>query len=266
MTPFLTFLCIALAALITSFISGILGMAGGMILMGVLLALLPVPAAMMLHGITQMASNGWRAWLWRLHVNWRVFRGYMWGTFIALAMFLTVQWVVSKPVAYIILGLTAFISYVVPKRLTLNVDNKGHPLLCGGVCTALQLVAGVSGPLLDVFFVRSLMDRRGVVATKAMSQTLGHLIKIVYFGSVAIVIGGEAKSSIAETISIPLAAVCIALAFTGTTLSRRVLEGMTDANFRKWTQWTVLVTGSIYLVSGIVALARPALTVLRPLS
>ncbi len=251
MSSTLIFICIAFAALVTSFISGILGMAGGMILMGVLLALLPLPAAMMLHGITQMASNGWRAWLWRLNVDWRVFRGYLWGAMIALALFTAVQLVVIKPVAYIILGMTAFVSYLLPQRLTLNVDRRGQPLLCGVLCTALQLVAGVSGPLLDVFFVRSAMDRRGVVATKAMSQTLGHLIKIVYFGSIALLANAEAKSSIIGAISIPLAVTCVALAFTGTTLSKRVLEGMTDANFRLWTQWTVLTMGVIYLITGV---------------
>src|SRR5260221_8490052 len=64
---------LAVAALVTSFISGILGMAGGMILMGILLAVLPLPAAMMLHGITQLASNAWRAFLWRTQVDWRGF-------------------------------------------------------------------------------------------------------------------------------------------------------------------------------------------------
>ena len=56
---------LAVSALVTSFISGILGMAGGMILMGILLAMMPLPQAMMLHGITQLSANGWRAWLWR---------------------------------------------------------------------------------------------------------------------------------------------------------------------------------------------------------
>ena len=51
----------AAAVLFTSFLSGIFGMAGGMILMGLLLAMLPVATAMLLHGITQLASNGWRA-------------------------------------------------------------------------------------------------------------------------------------------------------------------------------------------------------------
>ena len=90
---------IAFSTLVTSFISGILGMAGGMILMGVLIALLPLPAAMMLHGITQLASNGWRAAMLRQAIDWRVFRGYAIGVVIALAVFALIQIVASKPTA-----------------------------------------------------------------------------------------------------------------------------------------------------------------------
>ena len=249
MSPTITFICIAVAALITSFISGILGMAGGMILMGVLLALLSLPAAMMLHGITQFASNGWRAWLWRRQVNWRIFRGYAAGALLALLVFIVVQLVVSKPVAYILLGLTPFASVVLPKRLALNVDHRGHPTLCGAVCMAMQLLAGVSGPLLDVFFVRSKMDRRGVIATKAMSQTLGHLIKIFYFGGISVL--GSISSGAGIGLSLPLIVACVVLAFTGTTLSRFVIDKMSDANFRLWTQWTVMTMGVIYLGTGL---------------
>ena len=39
----------------TSFLSGVFGMAGGMILVGILLVMIPVPEAMMLHGVTQGA-------------------------------------------------------------------------------------------------------------------------------------------------------------------------------------------------------------------
>ena len=112
---------LAVSALATSFISGILGMAGGMILMGILLALLPLPAAMMLHGITQIASNGWRALLWRNAVDWRVFRGYALGALLALLLFTVVQVVVSKPVALIVLGLTPFAALALPEQLHLNV-------------------------------------------------------------------------------------------------------------------------------------------------
>src|SRR5436190_6628008 len=90
-SPILFYSILAVSAVVTSFVSGILGMAGGMILMGILLALLPLPAAMMLHGITQLASNAWRALLWRTEVDWRVFRGYAYGALLALAFFAAVR-------------------------------------------------------------------------------------------------------------------------------------------------------------------------------
>src|SRR5690606_21587207 len=116
---------------------GVLGMAGGMVLMGVLLALMPVPAAMMLHGITQLAANGWRAFLWRRHVDWRIFRGYAYGAIAMLALFSAVQIVVSKPIALIVMGLTPFVTLLLPERLVLNVERRGQPTLCGLVCTVL---------------------------------------------------------------------------------------------------------------------------------
>ena len=239
---------LALSALVTSFISGILGMAGGMILMGILLAVLPLPAAMMLHGITQLASNAWRAFLWRTEVDWRVFRGYAYGAVAALAVFAAVQLVVSKPIALVVMGLTPFITLALPEKLHLNVERRGHPLSCGFICSALNLSAGVSGPILDIFFVRSKMGRHQVVATKAMTQSFSHILKIFYFGAVTAIEGGNVEPW--------LAAMMVILAFTGTSLSRRVLERMNDASFRWWTRWTVMSLGVFYLGSGILLLVR----------
>ena len=64
------------AVVATSFISGILSMAGGMILMGILLATMSVGSAMIVHGVTQLASNGWRAILWRQFIDRRIVVGY----------------------------------------------------------------------------------------------------------------------------------------------------------------------------------------------
>ena len=239
---------LALSALVTSFISGILGMAGGMILMGILLAVLPLPAAMMLHGITQLASNAWRAFLWRSEVDWRVFRGYAYGALAALAIFAAVKLVVSKPIALVVMGLTPFLTLALPEKLHLNVERRGHPVSCGLICSALSLSAGVSGPILDIFFVRSRMGRHQVVATKAMTQSLSHVLKIFYFGAVTAVEGGDVEPW--------LAAMMVALAFTGTSLSRRVLERMNDASFRWWTRWTVMSLGVFYLASGVLLLVR----------
>src|SRR3982074_3859276 len=70
MTP-LMMAALGLLMVATAFLSGLFGMAGGLILIGVLLTLMPLPSAMVLHAITQMASNGWGAFLWRSHIRWR---------------------------------------------------------------------------------------------------------------------------------------------------------------------------------------------------
>jgi uncharacterized membrane protein YfcA len=237
---------LGVSALVTSFISGILGMAGGLILMGILLALMSVPASMMLHGITQLASNGWRAFLWRSHVDWGVFRGYLYGSIVVTALFAAFQFVVSKPMALIVMGLTPFAALALPEKLHLNVERRGHAPACGAICSVLNLTAGVSGPILDVFFVRSKMTRHAVVATKATTQSLSHLLKIAYFGGILTIGRGQVEPW--------LGAMMVALAFVGTTLSTRVLEKMNDASFRLWTRRVVMTIGVFYLASGILLL------------
>ena len=51
-----------------------------------------------------------------------------------------------------------------------------------GLVSNFALIAGVAGPLLDVFFVRSTIDRRAVVATKAATQAISHTLKVGYYG------------------------------------------------------------------------------------
>jgi hypothetical protein len=55
-------------------------------------------------------------------------------------------------------------------------------------------------------------------------------------------------------VSVPMAVMMVALAFVGTTFSRFVLEKMDDASFRKWTRWTVMAIGVVYLFSGTLML------------
>lgn len=233
---------LAVATVVTSFISGILGMAGGMILMGVLLALLPLPAAMLLHGVVQLAANGWRALMLRTEIDWRVFAGYAAGAGVAAGVFAVAAFVVAKPAALVAMGLTPFVALALPDKLHLNVERRWHPLACGIVCVTLSLTAGIAGPILDVFFVRSRMTRHAVVATKAATQSLSHLLKIVYFGALTVT---------GATVPPWLAALMILLAIAGTALSRKVLERISDAAFRLWTRWTVTALGAVYLTSGV---------------
>jgi uncharacterized membrane protein YfcA len=234
---------LAAAVLSTSFISGIFGMAGGMILMGILLVIMPVSAAMVLHGLTQMASNGWRAWLWREHIEWRIASWYAGGSVAAALAFTAIQLVPSKPVALIILGLTPSVGLLLPARLALDVTRPVHGFASGAICTVLQMIAGVSGPILDVFFVRSArLDRRQMVATKAAVQVLGHFLKVAYFGQL-LGLGADTIAPVAVMLA-------IALALIGTQLSRRVLDAISDAQFRSWSRRIIAAVAGVYLVQG----------------
>jgi hypothetical protein len=60
-------------------------MAGGMILVGVLLAYFDVATGMVIFSIIQFAANGWRAMLWWRFVLWRIFFVYVSGAVLSFA-------------------------------------------------------------------------------------------------------------------------------------------------------------------------------------
>jgi len=228
---------------VTSFLSGIFGMAGGLLLMGGLLMMVSVPNAMVLHGITQMTSNGWRAVLWRKRIDWKIFFRYFLGLAVSAAMFSGFRFVVDRNIATLLLGLMPFVSSLVPPSLVPQAGRRGGAEVCGFVSTTVQFLAGVSGPTLDVFFVKAEMDRRVVVATKAACQVITHLTKLVYFG---FIVGGSSS----EIFRIEVLALAAITAILGTSASRYILEALTDQNFRRYTQWILWVTGAVYLVQG----------------
>lgn len=237
---------IALSVLGTSFLSGVFGMAGGMVLMGILIAYLPVSAAMVLHGTAQMTSNGWRSLLWRRHIHLKVTARYMVGLVLASVLFMFVGFIPDKALVLISLGIIPFLAVLIPARFVPQANSRFGAEVCGFLNTALQFIAGVSGPLLDVFFIRSQMDRRSVVATKAACQTVSHLAKLVYFSSAL-----EGEGGIEPW----LLGVAVVMAIVGTSLSKFVLEKISDHQFQRWTKWLIMLIGIAYLAQGAYVLA-----------
>jgi uncharacterized protein len=232
----------ALGALMvaTAFLSGLFGMAGGMILIGVLLMLMPLPTAMVLHAITQMASNGWRAFLWRAHISWRPVFVYLIGCAIALAVWSLVRYVPDKPVALLLLGVTPFLARLMPSSLKPDPESVWQGALYGSICMGLMLMTGVIGPLLDTYFLGGdKMDRRGIVATKATCQVASHFTKLIYFGGIV---------SSAVGLDWRVVLIAIAASMLGTTLSRRVLEAMSDQQFRRWANHLITTVASYYVL------------------
>jgi uncharacterized membrane protein YfcA len=232
----------------TAFLSGLFGMAGGMILIGVLLTFLPLPSAMVLHAITQMASNGWRAFLWRAHIRWRPVAVYLIGCALALGAWSIARYVPDKPIALLLLGITPFMARMTPKSIQPNPDNVWQGSFYGFICMGLMLMTGVSGPLMDTFFLGGKFGRKEVVATKATCQVASHCVKLVYFGGII---------DQAATLDPLLAAVAIAASMLGTTLARRILEAMSDHQFRTWANRLITAIACYYIGYGSWLLLSP---------
>lgn len=236
-------LIVAPSVLVTATISGVFGMAGGMILMGVYALALPVAAAMVLHGVTQLASNGSRAVLFRSHIYWPAVRFYLAGAAIAVASFALLAIEVDRRTLLIVLGGTPLVVAALPRRLGLSIQSRPAAVACGAVVTVAQLIAGVSGPLLDLFFVRGSLDRYQVIGTKAITQCIGHSLKLAYYG--ALLSAGEG--------AVPawLYPIAIALAFAGTRIGKAILAHVSDTRFRQYSTAIVLAMGCVYVARGL---------------
>ena len=225
----------------TSFLSGLFGMAGGLILIGALLALLPVATAMVLHAVTQIASNAWRGLLWREHIRWRAVAAYVLGCSLALLAWSLIQYVPSRPMALILLGVTPFLTHLAPASLKPNPESFLQGTVYGSSCMSLMVLTGVAGPLLDAYFLGGRLDRREIVATKAMCQIIGHAMKLTYFGVLI---------EQAGTLDPLVAIIAVGASLVGTVLARPLLLAMSDAQYRSWAGRIIMAIAVYYVLHG----------------
>ena len=128
---------ISAIGLFSSFVSGIFGMAGGQILLASLLLFMPVASSLVVFAAVQVVSGGWRGWLWRKHVDWTLTWKYIAGSLAAYACMRFVNFVPSKPMVYLGIGLMPFAAFALPKSLAPDVTRPGAAYLCGAFVMAL---------------------------------------------------------------------------------------------------------------------------------
>jgi uncharacterized membrane protein YfcA len=237
---------IGFTIVLTSFISGVFGMAGGMVLLGVLLVYFDVATAMVLFSIIQIAANGWRALHWRSFVRWPIFWWYAAGSVLAFAVMRAIAYVPDKAVVYLLLGAMPFAVEGLPQSMRPSIEWRTVPFITGILTTIVQFMAGVGGLFLDIFFNKSGLDRKTTIATKAITQTLSHVARGVYFGSLA----GIGDLRVIEW------GPGVLLAIAGAVAAPYVLERMTDHGFRRWGRAIIFSIAAVYLVRGGLLLWR----------
>jgi uncharacterized membrane protein YfcA len=244
-------LLITVLAFVTATLSGVFGMAGGLILMGGLALVLPVGAAFVTHGLLQLVANGWRAVLHRKHVAWRIVGVYAVGSLVAGITISLIALTPSKPALFLFMGLLPGLLWLPQGWIKLDAARPGQALLSGLLVTGVNLTAGVAGPLLDIFFVRTELTRHVIVATKAATQVFAHLAKIIVYGAPLIAAQGK---------GLPpwwVFALAVPLSMAGTAVGGVILDRLTDVNFKRWTRLIVTGVGITYLVQAAQLFLHP---------
>ncbi|MDP6374266.1 MAG: hypothetical protein QF921_03630 [Pseudomonadales bacterium] len=97
---------------------------------------------------------------------------------------------------------------------------------------------------LDVFYLNTPLNRYQVIASKAITQTLGHVLKRIYY---ALIVGST------DTLTWRFYPVAMFTAIAGT----RLLECLDDARFRKVSGWVILTIAAACLYKGFGDLLAP---------
>ena len=178
---------LVIIAFLTSFISGVIGMGGGTILLAaMILSGLVVEHIVPLHGVVQLCSNGSRiAFLFR-QINIKITVYFLCGIPLGGYIGYLLLQKIDDP-SYLLLGMGILLVYVAlkPKKLPdLKLPDMGFFFL-GVLAAGVGCLVGITGPLVAPFFVRNDWDKKTIIATMGACQTGVHFIKIPVFISMA---------------------------------------------------------------------------------
>ena len=176
------YIILGIGSVFTSMISAVVGMAGGIVLLALMSAFLPFQVVIPIHGIIQLVSNSYRSYLLRKNINWDIaiplFLGLPFGILLSIYILKRID---DYTIPLVLIIIMIFYSVFKPKKLPpIMIPRKGF-FFVGFIMGVLSLLIGATGPFLAPFFLRSDLKKEEIVATKAICQMGGHLLKIPSF-------------------------------------------------------------------------------------
>jgi len=238
---------VPLAVLAASLLSGVLGMAGGVVLMVVLWLMLPVSSAMILHGIAQLSSSGFRVIFFFRHTCWKGMLAYLAGLLVALAIVSVVAYIPDKRVLFLLLGGLSVSALIMPRSSLLDFAKPLSAFFCGIAVNIPTFIVGVSGGIFDLFFVKTELNRYQVMASKAVAMTFSQIVKIFYFLNLFYQAAESSVSLFALTPAVVISSL------VGTYAGRQILDRISECRFRSLGRAVILGLGLVLLGRGMLA-------------
>ncbi len=180
------------SAFITSSISAVLGMGGGIILLGIMAIIIPEGYMVIaLHGMIQLFSNSTRTFIFRNHIRLNIVKDFFIGAIIGLALsgviiFLLIKGFKVESASEIKFDiLKPLIGVFIIWSLFFKNSKKEKSIksffLVGGVSGIFSVFIGATGPLIAPFFLSYELTKESIIANKAACQVISHLGKIPLF-------------------------------------------------------------------------------------
>ena len=232
-----------IAAFITSSISAVLGMGGGIILLGIMAIIIPEGYMVIaLHGIIQLVSNTTRAYVFREHLKNDIIKEFGMGAFMglsasALIIFIMLQLFnvgsaneikveILKPLIGIFI-----IWYLFLKGLRKEKHAKSF-IGIGALSGVSSVFVGATGPLIAPFFLGAKLTKENVIANKAACQMISHFGKIPLF-----IIFFKFNYVQQYDLLLPM----VAAVFIGTNLGKKILSFIPEKLFKQLFRFVLLI-------------------------
>jgi len=244
---------LAVAALITSIISAILGMGGGVTLLAILLSFITHAEAIPTHAAVQIASNSTRVLVFIDNVDRSAFLRFTLGVLPGGALGLFLLWKLgnagaSEPYLKTLVGAYILLATWIPKGGSAE-RRAGvwwdFPLMGLAAGTA-ALTVGAVGPLIAPLFARRDFVKERLIATKAVCQLTTHFMKIPAFVLL--------RDLDLDKLGL-LAVVMIVAAVPGTLIGKKLLRGVAERHFKIAFRVVLTLAGlKVFLVDGLLHL------------
>lgn len=244
----ITFAILCLASLVTAAVSAVLGMAGGIMLLAVMLLFLEPALAIPIHALVQLTSNSSRTVIHARSVRRDLLLPYM--VFLLPAGALTLPLVQYAPADSLRLGIGVFVLVATWRKnwLLLGADPEKLPIrprfaLLGAGAGAIGPLIGATGPFIAPFFLGIGLTRFELIGTKAACQAAGHLAKLLLFGIAGFAFLDYAGLMIGMATSV----------IVGTWLGTRLLRRLDDERFTQLYKLTLTLVAMRLVWSGLIA-------------
>ena len=177
---------LTVCAVATSIVSAIMGMAGGIMLLVIIASLTETIYIVPLYSSVQLISNTTRLLLFFKHIHWNVIRLFIMGLIPGSICGIFLVQMLPKDVIKLLMGVFILLATYAPRSKTEIQTGIGIFFGLGIVSGLLSVLVGTPGPLLAPFFVRNDIIKEELIATKAVCQSLSHILNILLYGFIGV--------------------------------------------------------------------------------